>query len=60
LCKDRSKARGIMALAPWENERHAGRFVYRASVDVGGTSTPRASQSLGRLATVFFNAPAAC
>jgi hypothetical protein len=56
---DGIEARGLMTLAPGEDERHTGRFVYRASRDVGGKSPPRASQSLGRLAAVFFNAPAA-
>jgi hypothetical protein len=60
LRKDGIEARGIMTLATGEDERHTGRFVYRASMDFGGKSTPRASQSLGRLAAVFFNAPAAC
>jgi hypothetical protein len=60
LLKDRLKARGIVALATGEDERHAGSVVDRARMDCGGPSTPRASQSLGRLAAVFFNAPAAC
>src|SRR6266850_2482928 len=40
LRQDGLAARGIMTLAPGEDERHAGRLVSRASMDVGGTSTP--------------------
>ena len=58
--KDRIEARGIVALAACEDERHTNRFIYRARMEVRGKSTPRASHSLGRLATGFFNAPAAC
>ena len=60
LIQDLIKARRIMALAPREHKRDTGGFVYAAGMDFGGKSSPRAAQSLGRLTTVFFNAPAAC
>ena len=60
LRKHRLKDRTLMPLALRQHQRDAGAFVATAGVDFGGEATPRAAQSLCGVATVFFNAPAAC
>ena len=50
----------IITLSTGQHERHPGTLVRAGRVQLGGQSTPRATQSLGLLPTVFFDAPAAC
>ena len=50
----------VIAFSTTQHERDTGAFVGAGRVQLGGQSTPRATQSLGLLSTVFFGAPAAC
>ena len=50
----------LMTLPCREDDRDAGAFIATAGMDFGGPAAPRAAQSLCGVATVFFNAPAAC
>ena len=50
----------LMTLACGQDDRDAGAFIAAACVNFGGEAPSRAAQSLGGVATVFFNAPAAC
>ena len=54
------KDRTLMRLPCRKDYGDAGVFIATADMDFGGETTPRAAQSLGGVATVFFNAPAAC
>jgi hypothetical protein len=60
LGKDGLKDRRIMAGATGQLQGSTGLLVETTGVNCGGASTPRAAQSLCRLPTVFFRAPAAC
>jgi hypothetical protein len=60
LGTDDLKHRRIMAGAAGQLERDTGLFVENASMECGGTSTPRAAQSLCRLVPIVVRAPAAC
>lgn len=50
----------LMPVALRQHQSDPMPFIYAAGMDFGGPATPRAAQSLGGLAPVFFNAPAAC
>ena len=50
----------IMALATGQHAGHTGSFVGAGRVQLGGASTPGATQCLSLLAVVFLTAPAAC
>ena len=50
----------LMRLPCRQDDRDAGVFIATADMDFGGATPPRAAQSLCGVATVFFNAPAAC
>ena len=52
--------RTLMTVPRREDESAARAFSATAGMDVGRQAAPRAAQSLCGLATVFFNAPAAC
>ena len=54
------KDRTLMTMPRREDEGDASAFIATAGMDFGRQAAPRAAQSLGGLATVFFNAPAAC
>ncbi len=54
------KDRTLMTVPGREDYGDAGAFIATARMDFGGEAAPRAAQSLCGVATVFFNAPAAC
>jgi len=54
------KDRTLMTVPRREDYGDASAFIATAGMDFGGPAAPRAAQSLGGVATVFFNAPAAC
>jgi hypothetical protein len=54
------KDRTLMTGPRREDEGDARAFIAPAGMDFGRQAAPRAPQSLCGLATVFFNAPAAC
>ena len=54
------KDRTLMPMPRREDEGDASAFIATAGMDCGRQAAPRAAQSLGGLATVFFHAPAAC
>ena len=55
---ERLELSAIVSVTRRQMESHCAVFVYGDRMDLGGETTPRASQSL--LWTVFFGAPAAC
>lgn len=54
------KDRTLMTVPRREDEGDARAFIATAGMDFGRQAAPRAAQSLCGVATVFFNAPAAC
>ena len=60
LGKHGLKHRALMTVPCCQDDRDAGALIATARMAFGGPAAPRAAQSLGGVATVFFNAPAAC
>jgi hypothetical protein len=55
-CKDRT----LMTVPCGQDDRDAGPFIATAGMDFSGEAAPRTAQSLCRVPSVFFHAPAAC
>src|SRR5215831_12699937 len=60
LLEDGLKQRGIVTGARGDYDRDPGPLVETPEVNLSGKASSRTAQSLGCLAPVFFNAPAAC